>query len=68
MTSQPWTATIRLAEVINISTSQSPTPQLCLDNSMSTWAEKVVWLEITVHDPTDDYYEDYIGTGNREIF
>ena len=32
---------------------------------MSTWAEKVVWLEITVHDPTDDYYEDYIGTGNR---
>ena len=28
---------------------------------MSTWAEKVVWLEITVHDPTDDYYEDYIG-------
>ena len=32
---------------------------------MSTWAEKVVWLEMTVHDPTDDYYEDYIGAGWR---
>lgn len=36
--------------------------KLCLDNTMSTWAEKVVWLEITLHDPTDDYYEDYIGS------
>ena len=40
-------------------------PQLCMDNTMSTWAEKVVWLEITIHDPTaDDYYEDYIGITN----
>lgn len=35
--------------------------KLCLDNRMSTWAEKVVWLEITVRDPNDEYYEDYIG-------
>ena len=28
---------------------------------MSTWAEKVVWLEVTVRDPNDEYYEDYIG-------
>ena len=35
--------------------------EVCFDNRMSTWAEKVVWLEITLHDPTDDYYEDYIG-------
>ena len=34
---------------------------------MSTWAEKIVWLEITVHDPTDDYYEDYIGTDTRSL-
>ena len=35
--------------------------KLCLDNRMATWAEKVVWLEITVRDPNDEYYEDYIG-------
>ena len=62
MTSQPWTETTRLAELPNIFTSKLNS-QLCLDNTMSTWAEKVVWLEISVHDPTDDYYEDYIGTG-----
>jgi len=37
--------------------------KLCMDNTMSTWAEKVVWLELTVHDPTaEDYYEDYIDS------
>ena len=64
MTSQKWRETTRLADLINMFASElSPrTVQLCLDNTMSTWAEKVVWLEITVHDPTaDDYYEDYIG-------
>lgn len=29
---------------------------------MSTWAEKVVWLEVTVRDPNDEYYEDYIDS------
>ena len=28
---------------------------------MSTWSDKVVWFEVAVHDPKDDYYEDYIG-------
>ena len=35
--------------------------EICLDNRMSTWAEKVVWFEVTIHDPVDDYYDDYIG-------
>ena len=35
--------------------------EICFDNRMSTWAEKVVWFEVTVHDPEDDYYDDYIG-------
>ena len=35
--------------------------QICLDNRMSTWSDKVVWFEVTVHDPKDDYYDDYIG-------
>ena len=35
--------------------------QICLDNTMSTWSDKVVWFEVTVHDPKDDYYDDYIG-------
>jgi len=34
--------------------------EICFDNRMSTWAEKVVWFEVTVHDPEDDYYDDYI--------
>jgi len=33
--------------------------QLCFDNRMSTWAEKTVYFEVTVHDPQDDYYDDY---------
>ena len=28
---------------------------------MSTWSDKVVWFEVTVHYPKDDYYDDYIG-------
>ena len=36
-----------------------------MDNTMSTWAEKVVWLEVTVRDPNDEYYEDYIGWCRR---
>ena len=35
--------------------------EVCFDNRMSTWAEKVLWFEVTVHDPIDDYYDDYIG-------
>jgi len=34
--------------------------EICLDNRMSTWSDKVVWFEVAVHDPKDDYYEDYI--------
>jgi len=36
--------------------------EICLDNRMSTWAEKVVWFELTIHDPEDDYYDDYIDS------
>ena len=25
--------------------------QICFDNRMSTWAEKTVYFEVTVHDP-----------------
>ena len=32
---------------------------------MSTWAEKVVWVEMTVRDPNDEYYEDYIGKSDQ---
>ena len=28
---------------------------------MSAFSDKVVWFEVTVHDPKDDYYDDYIG-------
>ena len=28
---------------------------------MSSWSDKIVWFEVTVHDPKDDYYDDYIG-------
>ena len=35
--------------------------QICLDNKMSAFSDKVVWFEVTVHDPKDDYYDDYIG-------
>lgn len=34
--------------------------EVCLDNEMSTISDKVVWFEVAVHDPTDDYYDDYI--------
>jgi len=36
--------------------------EICLDNTMSTWSDKVVWFEVTVHDPKDDYYDDYIDS------
>lgn len=36
--------------------------EVCFDNRMSTWAEKVLWFEVTVHDPVDDYYDDYIDS------
>ena len=39
--------------------------EVCFDNRMSTWAEKVLWFEVTVHDPVDDYYDDYIGLCKR---
>jgi len=36
--------------------------EVCLDNTISTWSDKVVWFEVTVHDPKDDYYDDYIDS------
>ena len=42
--------------------------EICLDNRMSTWAEKVVWFELTIHDPEDDYYDDYIGQFCAQTF
>lgn len=31
--------------------------QVCLDNDMSTWTDKVVWFEVAITDPYDDYYD-----------
>eukprot|EP00090_Calanus_glacialis_P003244 TRINITY_DN12395_c0_g1_i1.p1 TRINITY_DN12395_c0_g1~~TRINITY_DN12395_c0_g1_i1.p1 ORF type:complete len:244 (+),score=73.13 TRINITY_DN12395_c0_g1_i1:138-869(+) len=36
--------------------------EICLDNKMSAFSDKVVWFEVTVHDPKDDYYDDYIDS------
>merc|ERR1712027_66496 len=36
--------------------------EICFDNRMSTWAEKTVWFEVVIHDPEDDYYDDYIDS------
>jgi len=36
--------------------------QICLDNRMSTFAEKIVSFELMINDPTDDYYDDYIDS------
>ena len=38
--------------------------EICFDNRMSTWAEKTVWFEVVIHDPEDDYYDDYIGNND----
>lgn len=36
--------------------------EVCLDNRMSTFAEKIVSFEVMINDPIDDYYDDYIDS------
>jgi len=33
--------------------------RLCFDNTPSRWSDKIVWFEIQVEDPEDDYDDDY---------
>lgn len=40
--------------------------KFCLDNSMSTWSDKIVWFEVSVEDPDDDYDDDYIDAEDWE--
>lgn len=32
--------------------------KLCLDNQVSTWSDKIVWFEVSLDDPEDDYEDD----------
>jgi len=32
--------------------------KICLDNKVSTWSDKVVWFEVELEDPQDDYFDD----------
>jgi len=34
--------------------------KFCLDNMVSTWTDKMVWFEVAVSDPQDDYEDDYM--------
>jgi len=43
------------------------THQVCLDNTDSSWAQKVVWFEVTIHDPEDDYYDYDYGFDSEEF-
>ena len=37
--------------------------QVCFDNRVSTWSDKILWFEVNVEDPDDDYTDDddYFG-------
>ena len=37
--------------------------KVCFDNRVSTWSDKILWFEVNVEDPDDDYTDDddYFG-------
>merc|ERR1712013_412980 len=32
--------------------------KVCFDNRVSTWSDKILWFEVNVEDPDDDYTDD----------
>ena len=38
--------------------------KVCFDNQVSTFSDKILWFEVNVEDPDDDYTDDddYFGT------
>merc|ERR1711892_840642 len=40
--------------------------QICLDNTISSWTDKTVWFEVSITDPTDDYYDYGLDSGEYE--
>ena len=43
--------------------------KVCFDNRVSTWSDKILWFEVNVEDPEDDYTDDddYFGDYHHHL-